>query len=182
MIKSLLKFSKNRLPATNEIYLALSMAAFLVFSWSLREFLFNFPAFMLSYGLGEILVIAAYVLMFALFETLVVMFVAVFLAVILPWGLLKNGFAYKASFLFIAFGFISVKLQFVMTNQPKPEFLLWELVRALVYWLVPVLLTHYIAFIRKIVLDLLDRLTIFSFIYIPLGALSLIVVFVRLLW
>jgi len=39
-----------------------------------------------------------------------------------------------------------------------------------------------VGFLRKIVLDVLDRLTIFSYLYLPLGIISLLVVIVRLLW
>ena len=162
--------------------LALSMAAFLVFTWSMRALFFNFPAFMLSYTMGEILVIAAYMLAFALLETLVVILAMVLLAVILPGALLKEGFSYKASFCFIAFAAISIHLQYTMTNQPKISYLALELGRALVLWLIPVLLVRFVGVVRKIVMDVLDRLTIFSYIYLPLGIISLFAVTIRLLW
>ena len=182
MLNKIIDFIKRRLPARNEMILALSMAAFLVFTWSLRALFFNFPAFMLSFNMGEILVIAAYMLAFALLETLLVMLLTVLLAVLLPGVLLKEGFSYKASFFFIAFAVISIHLQFVMTNQPKISYLALELGRALILWLVPVLLVRYVRVVRQIVMDILDRLTIFSYIYLPLGVISLLVVAVRLLW
>ncbi len=182
MLKKFVDLFNHRLPTRNEIFLALSMAAFLVFTWSLRALFFNFPAFMLSYTIGEILVIAAYMLAFALLETLAVMLVVLPLAIILPGGLLKEGFSYKTSFFFIAFAIISIHLQYMMTNQPKISFLALELGRALILWLVPVLLVRFVSTIRRIVMDVLDRLTIFSYIYLPLGVISLLVVTVRLLW
>jgi hypothetical protein len=182
MLKNLADFFKRRLPARNDMILALSMAAFLVFTWSMRALFFNFPAFILSYTMGETLVIAAYMLAFALLETLVVVFVMVLLAVILPGALLREGFSYKASFCFIAFAAISIHLQYAMTNQPKVSYLALELGRALVLWLIPVLLVRFVSAVRKIVLDVLDRLTIFSYIYLPLGIISLFVVTIRLLW
>jgi hypothetical protein len=182
MLKQIPDILKHRLPARTEMLLVLSTAAFLVFTWSMRALFFNFPAFLLSYTLGEILVIAAYMLASALLETLLVTLVPIVVAAIFPRKLFREGFSYKASFFLIAFGAISIHMQFVMTNQPKPDFLLLELVRALALWIVPVLLTHFLAPVRKIVMDLLDRLTIFSYIYLPLGLLSLLVVTFRLLW
>lgn len=173
---------KRRLPANNEIFLALSVATLLVFSWSLRSLFYNAPAFFLAYTLGEFLAIAAYMLAVALFETLLVTLFAIFLAFILPGVVLRDGFAYKASFLFIALAIISIYLQFNMTNQPKISFLVMQLVLVLVLWIVPVLIVHFIASLRKFILDLFDRLTIFSYIYLPLGVVSLFVVIVRLLW
>ncbi len=182
MFKTIPDFFKRRLPARNETLLVLSLAAFLVFSWSLRTLFYQAPAFILSYNLWEILSIAAYMLAFALLETLLATLFTVVLAVILPAVLFRDGFACKASFALLAAAAISIHLQFVMTNQPKTSFLLLELGRGFALWLVPVLLTRYVGFLRKIVLDVLDRLTIFSYLYLPLGIISLLVVIVRLLW
>jgi hypothetical protein len=175
-------FFKRRLPAKSELFLVLSTAAFLIFTWSVRALFFNFPAFLLSYAVGEILVIAAYMLAFALLETLLVTLVLIVIAALLPEVLFTRGFSYKASFFLIAFGVISIHMQYVMTNQPKTDFLLMELVRALALWLIPVLLIHYVGAIRRIIMDVLDRLTIFSYVYLPLGLISLLVVTFRLLW
>jgi hypothetical protein len=182
MFKTIPDFFKRRLPARNETLLVLSLAAFLIFSWSLRMLFYQIPAFILSYNLWEILSIAAYMLAFALLETLLATLFMVVLAVILPGVLLRDGFAYKAAFALLALAVISIHLQSVMTNQPKINFLLLELGRGFALWLIPVLLTRYVSFIRKIVLDMLDRLTIFSYLYLPLGIISLLVVIVRLLW
>ncbi|RJP52713.1 MAG: hypothetical protein C4583_06110 [Anaerolineaceae bacterium] len=182
MLKKLSDFLKRGLPAKSEMFLVLSTAAFLIFTWSVRTLFFNFPAFLLSYTIGEILVIAAYMLAFALFETLLATLLLIIMSALLPGGIFKEGFSYKASFFLIAFGAVSIHMQNVMTNQPTTDFLLLELGRALTLWLVPVLLTRYVNVVRKIVLDILDRLIIFSYIYLPLGIVSLLVVAFRLLW
>ena len=182
MPKTIPDFLERRLPARNDIFLALSLAAFLVFTWSLRAFFFSLPAFLLSQTPGEILVVVAYMLAFALLETLFMMFTMLGLAVILPGWLLKEGFSYKASFFFLASGVIFIHLQYGLTNQPTLNFLLRELGLILVLWIIPVLLTRYIGIVRKIVLDILDRLTIFSYVYLPLGVISLVVILIRLIW
>lgn len=173
---------KKRLPEKRDILLAGSMAVFLVFSWSLRELFFNAPAFLLSFTADNIAFIAAYMFAFALFESFALVLLMLILAALLPGAILKNGFSYKASYLFIALGWLSASLQFGMTNQPRVEFLAMQLVKFLAGWLIAVALTHYLAPVRKIVLDILDRTTIFFYIYAPLGAVSLVVVILRNLW
>ena len=175
-------FFKRRIPAKNDFFLALSVATLLVFSWELRSLFYNAPALFLSYTLGEFLSIAGYMLAGALIETILIVLSVVILAILLPGVILRDGFAYKASFLFIALAIVSAYLQFNMTNQPKINFLLMQLIVIFVLWLVPVLLIHFIAPLRKFMLDLFDRLIIFSYIYLPLGFVSLLVVIVRLLW
>ena len=182
MPNEILGLLKRRLPAKNETFLVLSTAAFLIFTWSLRTLFFNIPAFFLSYTIDEILVIAAYMLAFALCETLRATLLLIIASILLPGGLFKEGFSYKASFFLIAFGVVSIHMQNVMTNQPTIDFLLLELGRAFALWLALVLLTRYVNLARKIALDILDRLTIFSYIYLPLGLVSLLVVTFRLLW
>jgi hypothetical protein len=176
------EFLKRRIPAKNDFFLALSVATLLIFSWELRSLFYNAPAFFLSYTLWEFLSIAAYMLASALIETTLVVLSAAVLAIILPGVILRDGFAYKASFLFVAPAIVSAYLQFNMTNQPKINFLLMQLFIIFTLWLIPVLLIHFIAPLRKFMLDLFDRLTIFSYIYLPLGFVSLLVVIARLLW
>jgi hypothetical protein len=181
-MSNILEFFTKRLPEKKEITLALAGLTFLVFGWELRTLFFNFPAFLLSYTVGEILSIAAYMLSFALLETAIVMVFALFVAIILPHKLFAEGFSYKAFFLFVGMATISIHLQYVMNNQPKISFLVRELAIGLAIWILFSLLTYFVPIVKKIVLDILDRLTIFSYIYIPLGFLSLFVVTFRLLW
>lgn len=181
-MSNILELFTKRLPEKKEITLALAGLTFLVFGWELRALFFNFPAFLLSYTVGEILSITAYMLSFALLETTIVMVLALFMAIILPRKLFAEGFSYKAFFLFVGMAAISIHLQYVMNNQPKISFLVRELAIGLAIWILFSLLTYFVPILKKIVLDVLDRLTIFSYIYIPLGFLSLFVLTFRLLW
>lgn len=178
----MLDFIKRRLPARNEVVIVASMAVFLVFTWSLRNVFFQYPSYILSYNVGDILAIVAYHMAVALLESVLVMAIVLLLAFLLPGKWFKEGFAYKGSFLILALAAVSVYLQAVMTNQPKINWLAMQLGRGLLAWLAAVLVTHFVPVVRKIVLDLLDRLVIFLYLYVPIGVLSLLAVFVRLLW
>ncbi len=181
-MSTILEFFKKRLPEKKEVTLALAGLAFLVFGWELRSLFYNFPSFALSYTVGEIFAIAAYMMSASLLETAIVMSFALFMAAILPRKLFAEGFSYKAFFLFVGLAAISIHLQYVMNNQPKIAFLARELVIGIAIWILLSLLTHFVPLVKKIVLDILDRLTIFSYIYIPLGMLSMLAVTFRLLW
>jgi hypothetical protein len=140
------------------------------------------PALILSYNLWDLLSIAAYALAFALVESILTLAFFVALAFILPGFAMRDGFSYKASFAIVSASAVAIYLQAVMSNQPTTQFLLLQLARFGVLWLVPTLLTRYVPFVRKFVLDVLDRLTVFNYIYPPLGILSLLVVILRNLW
>lgn len=175
-------FFKRRIPAREEIKLVFSMAAFCVFTWALQNYFYQFPALLLSHNVWDLLSIAAYTLSFALIESFLTTVFVALLAFILPGFLLRNGFAYKGALVILATAVVSIHLQIVMNNQPQVSFLVVEFALWIALWLVPVLLTGYVPAVRKIVLDLLDRLTIFCYIYVPLGIISLFVVIVRIVW
>jgi hypothetical protein len=177
---NVLDFLKRRLPARSETILVASMAVFLIFTWALRNIFFQYPSYILSYNVGDILAIIAYHMAFALIESALVVTVFVALAFLLPGKWFKEGFAYKASLGILALAAVSIYLQAVMTNQPKIPWLATQLGRGLLVWLAAVLVAHFVPFVKKIVLNILDRLTIFLYLYLPVGLLSLLVVIVRL--
>ncbi len=180
--KAILDFFKRRLPARSETVLVFAMAVFLVFSWALRNIFFQYPSYILSYNVLDILAIVSYEMGFAMLESALVMVFVLALAFILPGKWFKEGFSYKGSFAILSLAAVSIYMQAVMTNQPKISWLGLQLGRGFVLWLIAVLMSHYVPLVRKIVLDILDRLTIFLYVYVPIGMISLLVVIVRNLW
>jgi hypothetical protein len=179
---TVLDFLKRRLPARSDIVLVASTAVFLVFSWSLRSIFFQYPSYILSYTVWEIFAIVAYHMAFALLESALVVAVFVTVAFLLPGKWFKEGFAWKASLGIITLAALSIYLQAVMNNQPKINWLAMQLGRGVLAWLAAMLVTHFVPFVRKILLDILDRLTVFLYLYLPIGLVSLLVVIVRLVW
>ena len=87
---------RTRLPSGHEILLVFGVVAFAVFGWSIRGFLYKLPAFTLYFGAGANLAVLAYMMAFALLESVLVVGFLVALSAILPSGWLRSGFAYKA--------------------------------------------------------------------------------------
>jgi hypothetical protein len=95
---------------------------------------------------------------------------------------LKTGFAYKGFITVVVAAIAFIYLKGAMTNQPTIQFLGTTFVAAFLLWLGLILAAHFWNRFQRLILDLADRLSIFLYIYIPLGLLSVVVVMIRLIW
>jgi hypothetical protein len=178
-----------RLPARRDILLVFGVVLFVVFGWSIRGFFYKLPAFSLYFGVGANLAILSYMMAFALLESVLVTGLLVLLSALLPAGWLKSGFAYKG-FLIILVSTIAMILfqgyyssnflKDILAGQtyPFPPFLRGAigsvLALAALLWLF-----HWKPQLQRYVLDVVERLSLFTYIYVPLGIIGLLVVLVR---
>jgi hypothetical protein len=180
---------RSRLPARREVIGVFGVVLFVVFGWSIRGFLYKVPAFSLYFGLGADLAILCYMFAFALLESLLVTGCLLLLAAILPSRLLKQGFSYKgfiivfvATIAMIVFeGYYKVDFfKDIMGGDDSsiPPFVIGCIVSIIVLagflWL-----SRLQPRLQKIVQAVVDQLSIFTYIYVPLGLIGLLVVIIR---
>jgi len=178
-----LKIIRKRLPPKNEIILVFGVIIFAVHSWSIREFLYKIPAFVLYYSIGDIYSIFSYMMAFALLESAVVTALLVACAWILPSKLLREGFAYKGFLAILVLSILSIWLQGVLTLQyPANSLLLTSSGIAVAAFVLLVFLFQKIGFLQKIALNFADRLGIMSYLYVPLGLIGFLVYISRSLF
>jgi hypothetical protein len=177
---------RKRLPARNEIYAVLGIVVFVVHSWAVRGFLHEVPSFILYFKIGQILAVFAYMMGFALVESLLVTFGLGLLSFLLPAGWFKNGFIFK-SFITVFVGAIAMLWleNTVMTfnnNFPPMDLLLTAAGITLGIWVVLLVIFHFFKPFQKAALFLSDRIGVFAYLYVPLGVIGMVVVLVRNLW
>ena len=172
----------RRFPDRREVAVVFSAVLFAVFTWALRSFIYKFPAFILYYGTWDLFSILAYQLVFALFESLFVAALIVGLAALLPGGWLKKGFAYKGFLTVLAAAVATIWIKENMTNQPTVGFLATAFGTACAAWVGLLLAAHFWPPMQRASMDMAERFTIFLYIYLPLGFVSMLVVLVRLVW
>jgi hypothetical protein len=175
-------FIKHRFPDRREITLVFSAAVFTVFTWAVRSFIYQVPSFILYFDLWDILGIFALLLTFALLESALVAGLLVLFCALLPAKWLKTGFAYKGFISVVVAASAFIYLKQAMNNQPTIQFLGTIFSVTFLSWLGLILAAHYWDRFQRLILDLADRLSIFLYVYIPLGLLSVIVVIIRLIW
>ena len=175
-----MNISKRILPPRSEIQVVFGLLVFAVFSWSIRGFLYKLSAFLLYDNLGDIFGIFSYMMGIALLESAVIMLALLFLAAILPKGWFRDGFDYKASLLALVVGGAMIYLQSILTSRlPSVRVLVAILAISLAVWIVLLFLAVKVKRFRVILDFILDRISVFLYLYVPLGIIGLVVVVVR---
>lgn len=180
---------RSRLPSRREALQVFGVVLFAVFGWSIRGFFYKVPSFMLYFGLTADFAILSYMLAFALLESALVMAFLLLLSVLLPRRVFRDGFAYKAFIVIL----VTAAAAITFESWYRVAFFK-DLMAGMTYMLTPFLvgivasilllvvlfwLFHAWLPLRKYVSILMDQLSIFTYIYVPLGLLGLVVVLIR---
>lgn len=177
--------SSARLPTRRELLPVFSVLVFLVYSWALYRFSWYLPSWIEYLSIGSILIIAAYTVGFALVESTLVLGLFVLACAVLPPRVFRDQFAAQGSLLALASGAGAVLVQRQVSMIYRWE--VWQVfaysAAALLGCLALVLFSAW-AFKRyqrllNLANTLAERMTIFAYLYVPLGLLGLFVVILR---
>ncbi|MGZ6316444.1 MAG: hypothetical protein ACXWNQ_04225 [Anaerolineales bacterium] len=183
------KWITSRLPERNELREVFNVVLFLVFGWSIRGFLFKMPALTLYFGLKNNLAVLCYMLAFALVETLIVTSVLVLISMLLPARVLRRGFAYKgfltilvasvALILFQGYSQVNFLKDMLADNYSSVPPLVMGVVGAAAVLVVLLWIFQRWPRFQKYLLTLVEQFGVFTYIYVPLGLIGLMVVIIR---
>jgi len=173
-------FLFNRFPKREEILSVFGGVVFIVFSWSIRGFLYIFPSLILRHSVGETLSVLCYMLAFSLFESLFLIGGELLVSMFLPRKWFLEGFAYKGFISILVFTIAMIVLQNNLTNTLPPVNILYlGFAIAISVIVVMFFLLDKVAVFRKTLLAIEERLQVFVYIYVPLGILGIVVVVFR---
>ncbi len=178
-----MEFIKKRIPESNEMLIALGMALFVVHSWSLRMFFFRVPSFLLYMGVGQILAVLAYMMAFALLESLFVTLILILVSAILPLKWLRDGLGYKSFIIILVAAVASYLIQReIESTYPGIKTLLLWAAETGTPMIALLLLAGFFKPVRKVFQFLSEQVSVMVFIYLPIGVISLVVVIFRLIF
>jgi hypothetical protein len=172
--------SIKKIPSTQKIMQVYAFIAVVLYSWSLLRFFWRLPSFIISSTVGEIVVMYSYLVIVNFFESLVILFAPILFSMLLPSRWFFERFVTKSTFL-LAMGF--VYLAYIADHVLLEIGPLYGILRnapfaALVIILLAFLLDE-IPFLRRIIIELIERLTVFLYIIIPFTMISLFLVVFR---
>lgn len=177
---------RERLPHRVEILYVFGGVIFVIYSWSIRGFLYQLSSLRLYHTLGEIFGVFAYLMAFALLESLVLMAGLIAIGFILPAKWFREGFAYKGFITTLVAGIAMIQLHDYLfsLNYAMPPMNVIYLGTAITIFGLISLIWIFQSFpqLQRFLLALQERLHIFTYLYIPLGILGLTVVVLRNLW
>lgn len=149
--------------------------AFIVYSWSILEFLKNLPAWIKFLSPGEIFIVFSYVMFGDLIESAVFLVLIMFVSMILPMKLLRDEFALRGSI--IAFAVLgSIVLYWVCLYPGNLILSLMIIVLSMTFFFV---VAKKIKIINRGVTWFSERLSVFLYLYIPISLISILVVIIR---
>ncbi len=137
-------------------------------------------SFLLYFTVGEILSIFAYMMSVALLESIAVTILLVLLSIVLPPNWLRDGFAYKGFVIVAIATAASILFQkFLPDDYPSTLMLAVSAIVPIVLIVTLIGIGQAFPKLRSLLLDVQDRISIMLYIYVPIGILSLMVVFIR---
>jgi hypothetical protein len=167
---------KERFPPREQIMLVFASIAFPQYTWTTFWVLDYLPSWLKSMTFWETIPINAYAYAWVFLESLVILFILLMLAISMPEKWFRRNFVSKSSLAVWLIFMFSFATQLKNTNKfdfmagIKPEIIL--LVSALISFF---LLSKSQKF-HDIIISITDRLTVFLYIYIPISAISTIIV------
>ena len=158
----------------------MSIAVFVCFSWSIIGFFNKLSSFLLYFKPAEIAAIFAYMMAFALLESLVATSLLVLLSAVLPSSWLREGFAYKGFVILVIATADALAFQKSLGDVfPPTRTLLLLSILPLVLTVVLLVVLRSTPRLQSLLLNVQDRFLILLFVYLPIGIISLIAVTFR---
>lgn len=172
---------KNRLPASKDAFTVFSFVIFIVTSWCVYVSLPNLTSYLYHFNIIEILSIFFYLMAFALFESVLVTFVLIVIGFVLPSQWFSQGFAYKAPVPLLVVAVALMRLQESLSSGNIPPLRVFAGSVAVVLFLCAVLVFffHRVRRLQTIMKIALERFELFTFIYVPLGLIGIVVMLIR---
>ncbi len=170
----------NKIPKLEEIAPVYAVIVVMVYPWTLLRFFWKVPSWILFAPVGDLAAIFAYMVVVNLLESILVLLAPLVMSVILPRKWFYDRFESRSvSLVLFGLGYLIYLTQHLSEDVAFPLTLVrWTPVVPLVI-LVLVFLVDRISFLRKVLVELAVRLTVFLYISIPVSVISFVVVLLR---
>lgn len=149
------------------------------FTWTLLHFFNKLSSFLLYFTVGEIGNVFAFMMAFTLLESILITAFLVLLSALLPSGWLRDGFALKGLIILAVGTATSILFQKFLDDFPSTLILVSAVLVPLASIVALIALVQSMPRVRNILLSIQDRILIMSFVYVPVGLISLLSVLYR---
>ena len=172
---------KKRFPTKAELQLVFGVIVFLVFGWAIWRFLFELPSQLLNtHWLGIVFNFMA-LMATALLESIFTGIILALLSFLLPVKWFREGFLYKSFVTLCVMVGVIFWYQKVFVNDdffPAMDIVYRGLALFFLAWVALLLIFHFGKPLQCFVLSIEERMEVFLYLYVPLGIIGLLIVFV----
>ena len=170
----------KRLPSTQQVAAVYGVIVLIVYGWTLYWFAWKLPSWLYFLSVGEMLVALAYSMVVNLIESLIVLFALLLLCAILPPRWFRDRFTALGTVLVIlSMIALAYYLGAIIALQDFPPHLRWYVLLAVAGIALVVFLVSRVKFLVKFLEEIANRAVIFLYVFLPLSAISFIVVLIR---
>ncbi len=172
---------KNRFPSLQQIIAVYGLISLIIYCWTLIWFFWKLPSWENFMNMGEIAIVLAYAMTTDFLESMIVFLMPLLICAVLPTKWFKDLFLARSSSLVISslayMMYISSHIASNDDSYPTSIVHLIPVIGLLI--LIMTFLVGRIGLLRKLFEGLADRATIFAYIFLPIGFISLVVVIAR---
>lgn len=169
---------KRFFPPAREILNVFAIIVFPVYSWAIVWSLWRLDSWEKILSVGEILLVFAYTLAFALVESLLALFMILLLNIVVPGRYLRDVFVPQAGAIVIVLVCWGLAVQ--LSQYQSSDWTIAEWMQAIVLLgmalVIFFLLAYRLELIAKLIRSLAERVSVLLFFYLPLSLLSFTVV------
>jgi hypothetical protein len=172
---------KNRLPALPQTLAIFGVISLIIYCWTLTWFFWKLPSWVYFMNLDQMAILLAYTMATNLLESLTVLSLMLILCLLLPAKWFKDVFLSSGSLLAIlSLGYMMYFSSHLASNDDSYPTNMVRLIPVVGFLIL--VLTFFaarVSFLRKLLEGLADRAVIFSYIFLPMGLVSLLIVIGR---
>jgi len=170
----------KKIPKLEEIAPVYAVIVMLIYPWTLTRFFWKLSSWILFASVGDLAALFAYMVVVNLLESILVLLVPLVMSIILPHKWFYDRFKTRSiSLVLFGLGFLVYLNRNLHADSPFPLTLVRSFPIAAVGILMLVFLVDQVGFLRRVLDELANRLTIFLYISIPVSLIALLIVLVR---
>lgn len=170
----------EKIPKLQDIAPVYAVIVMMIYPWTLTRYFWKLSSWILFASVGDLAALFAYMVVVNLLESILVLLVPLAMSVVLPQRWFYDRFKTRSiSLVLFGLGFLIYLNRNLHADAPFPLTLVRWIPFAAVAILVLVFLVDQVGFLRNVLEEVANRLTVFLYISIPISAVSLLVILLR---
>ena len=170
----------EKIPKLQDIAPVYAVIVMMIYPWTLTRYFWKLSGWILFASGRDLAAFFAYMVVVNLLESILILLVPLAMSIILPRKLFYDRFKTRSvALVLFGLGFLIYLNRNLHADAPFPMTLVQWIPVASVAILVLVFLVDQVGFLRRVLDELANRLTIFLYISIPVSVIALLVVLVR---
>ena len=170
----------EKIPKLQDIAPVYAVIVMMIYPWTLSRFFWKLSSWILFASVGDLTALFAYMVVVNLLESILVLLVPLVMSIILPHKWFYDRFKTRSiSLVLFGLGFLVYLNRHLHADSPFPLTLVRGIPITAVGILILTFLVDQVSFLRRVLDELANRLTIFLYISIPVSVIALLVVLIR---